>query len=229
MAQKLLIVEDEAAIRQMLHFILEAEDFDVAHAENSSSAMQYITKNDVDLLLLDWMMPGNSGVEFCRRLKRDKTYQHIPIIMLTAKVEEDDMIEGLDAGADDYLTKPFSTKELIARIRAVLRRSSKAQADENLFTCDGLTLDVSSHRVMADKQLITVGPIEFKLLHYFMSHPDRVFSRAQLLDSVWGNDVYIEERTIDVHIRRLRKVLATVKYEHVIQTVRGTGYRFSDK
>lgn len=229
MAQNILIIEDEAAIREMLQFMLEEHAFNVAQADNTNSAMQYISHNVVDMLILDWMLPGNSGVEFCRRLKRDKAYRHIPIIMLTAKTEEKDMIEGLDAGADDYLTKPFSTKELIARIKAVLRRSGITQVDENCFKFDGLMLDAVSHRVTADKKPISVGPTEFKLLQHFMTHPDRVFSRAQLLDNVWGNDIYIEERTVDVHIRRLRKVLETVKYEYLIQTVRGTGYRFSDR
>jgi len=229
MAHKILLVEDEIAVRQMLLFMLEEQGFEVAQADNTNAALDYIADHEIDLIILDWMLPGISGVEMCRRMKKDKNNSDIPIIMLTAKADEENMIEGLDAGVDDYLFKPFSTRELLARINAVLRRSGKGSTrlEGEVFKVDGLVLDVGSHRVTADKKMLSVGPIEFKLLQFFMSHPDRVFSRTQLLDNVWGNDVYIEERTVDVHIRRLRKVLKVGNYEHLVQTVRGSGYRFS--
>lgn len=227
MVQKVLLVEDELAIRQMLLFVLQDSGFEVLQAQNTQEAMQYISENAIDLLILDWMLPGISGVELCSRLKKESAYKHIPVIMLTAKAEEDDKIQGLNAGADDYLTKPFSPRELIARINAVLRRVSSNKVVEEILEFDGLVLNEKSHRVTSNQKLVNVGPIEFKLLHFFMSNPERVFSRTQLLDNVWGNDVYVEERTVDVHIRRLRKALETDGHDHMVQTVRGSGYRFS--
>ena len=227
MVQKVLLVEDELAIRQMLLFVLQDSGFEVLQAQNTQEAMQYISENAIDLLILDWMLPGISGVELCSRLKKESAYKHIPVIMLTAKAEEDDKIQGLNAGADDYLTKPFSPRELIARINAVLRRVSSNKVVEEILEFDGLVLNEKSHRVTSNQKLVNVGPIEFKLLHFFMSNPERVFSRTQLLDNVWGNDVYVEERTVDVHIRRLRKALEADGHDHMVQTVRGSGYRFS--
>ncbi|MDH5257359.1 MAG: phosphate regulon transcriptional regulator PhoB [Gammaproteobacteria bacterium] len=227
MVQKVLLVEDELAIRQMLLFVLQDSGFEVLQAQNTQEAMQCISENAIDLLILDWMLPGISGVELCSRLKKESAYKHIPVIMLTAKAEEDDKIQGLNAGADDYLTKPFSPRELIARINAVLRRVSSNKVVEEILEFDGLVLNEKSHRVTSNQKLVNVGPIEFKLLHFFMSNPERVFSRTQLLDNVWGNDVYVEERTVDVHIRRLRKALEADGHDHMVQTVRGSGYRFS--
>ena len=180
-----------------------------------------------DLILLDWMLPGVSGIELARRLKRDEATGQIPIIMLTAKSEEDNKIQGLDAGADDYITKPFSTRELISRINAVLRRAQGDRSKSILVS--GLALDPISHRITADERPVEMGPTEYRLLEFFMTHQDRAYSRAQLLDQVWGGNVYVEDRTVDVHIRRLRKALAPYKYDHLVQTVRGTGYRFSTK
>ena len=227
MSQKVLLVEDELAIRQMLLFVLQDSGFEVQQAENTQEAMEILSANNIDLMILDWMLPGISGVELCSRLKKDSAYKHIPVIMLTAKAEEDDKIQGLNAGADDYLTKPFSPRELVARINAVLRRVSSNKLVEEILEYEGLILNEKSHRVTSNQKPVSVGPIEFKLLRFFMSHPERVFSRAQLLDSVWGNDVYVEERTVDVHIRRLRKALESDGHDHMVQTVRGSGYRFS--
>jgi len=227
MVQKVLLVEDELSIRQMLLFVLQDCGFEVLQAENTQEAMECISNNNIDLLVLDWMLPGISGVELCGRLKKENEYKHIPIIMLTAKAEEDDKIQGLNAGADDYLTKPFSPRELIARINAVLRRVNSNKMVDEILEYEGLVLNEKSHRVTSHQKRVIVGPIEYKLLHFFMSNPERVFSRTQLLDNVWGNDVYVEERTVDVHIRRLRKALEADGHDHMVQTVRGSGYRFS--
>ena len=227
MSVKILLVEDEAAIRQMLIFALQQHGFEVLEAQNTQVASEMITANEFDLLILDWMLPGISGVELCRRMKKDAGLKHIPIIMLTARAEEDDKIQGLNAGADDYLTKPFSPRELIARINAVLRRVSSNKIAANILEYGGLVLDENSHRVSSNQIPVQMGPTEFKLLQFLMAHPDRVFSRAQLLDNVWGSDVYVEERTVDVHIRRLRKALEESDHDQMIQTVRGAGYRFS--
>ncbi|CAG0942241.1 partial Phosphate regulon transcriptional regulatory protein PhoB, partial [Candidatus Brocadiaceae bacterium] len=178
-----------------------------------------------DLILLDWMLPGISGVEWARRLRKDSAYQNIAIILLTARGEEEDKVRGLEIGADDYMTKPFSPKELIARIRAVLRRTGKLQGSTIVF--GDLVLDTEQHRLTIGNKPLEVSPTEFRLIHFFMTHPDKVYSRSQLLDQVWGHSVYIEERTIDVHIRRLRKILAEHGREDLVQTVRGFGYRFS--
>ena len=227
MPEKILLVEDEVAIREMLIFALRQQGFEVLEASNTQAASDIITANDIDLLILDWMLPGISGVELCRRLKKDSGLKHIPIIMLTARAEEDDKIQGLNAGADDYLTKPFSPRELVARINAVLRRVNSNKIIENVLQHGSLVLDENSHRVTGNQIPVQMGPTEFKLLQFLMSHPDRVFSRAQLLDNVWGSEVYVEERTVDVHIRRLRKALEQGNHDQMIQTVRGAGYRFS--
>ena len=181
-----------------------------------------------DIILLDWMLPGQSGIEFARRLKREEGTREVPIIMLTAKGEEYDKVRGFDSGVDDYVSKPFSTRELVARVRAVLRRA-KVHGGQGPIAVNGLSLDPASHRVVADGRPLKLGPTEFRLLHFFMSHPERVFDRAQLLDRVWGRNIYIEERTVDVHIRRLRKTLSESGYDRYIQTVHGSGYRFSQQ
>lgn len=225
--QKILIVEDDKAIREMVQFALEKEGFDVVEAEDATSARIAVADSQPDLVLMDWMLPGISGVEIARGLKRDDDTKHIPIIMLTARGEEDDRVQGLDSGADDYIVKPFSVRELNARIRAVLRRGG-ADSSETI-EAGGITLDVTGARVMANGEAVHLGPTEFRLLQFFMSHPDRVYNRTQLLDRVWGANVYVEERTVDVHIRRLRKALEPYGVESTIQTVRGMGYRFSEQ
>jgi len=227
-SQHLLIVEDEAAIRDMLQFSLNKESYELSEAESAAKARLMIADHRPDLILLDWMLPGESGLELLRQLKSTDTTQDIPVIMLTARVEEDDKIRGLDVGADDYVVKPFSPKELLARIKAVLRRT-QGYNDDNVLEVDGLQLEQDTHRVLIDEQELEIGPTEFRLLQFFLTHQERVYSRAQLLDLVWGNNVYIEERTIDVHIRRLRKVLAMNGYDKYVQTVRGAGYRFSQR
>lgn len=222
----LLVVEDESAIRDMVGFTLERAGFEWGGAADVSEADQQLSQRSPDLIILDWMLPGISGVDFAKRVRRNPATKDIPIIMLTARSEENDRIKGLEAGADDYICKPFSPRELIARVKAVLRRATTTTADQ-IFQFDGLRLDATSHRVSIENHSVDMGPTEFRLLHFFMTHPERVYSRGQLLDSVWGNNVYIEDRTVDVHIRRLRKVLASHGYDTLIQTVRGAGYRFS--
>lgn len=222
----LLVVEDETAIRDMVGFTLERAGFSWRGVSDVAEADQQLHEQSPDLIILDWMLPGISGVEFAKRIRRNTATRDIPIIMLTARSEEDDRIKGLDAGADDYICKPFSPRELIARVKAVLRRSSSAES-EKILKVKGLYLDAASHRVTIENQTVDMGPTEFRLLHFFMTHPERVYSRSQLLDNVWGSNVYIEDRTVDVHIRRLRKVLADHGYDALIQTVRGAGYRFS--
>jgi two-component system phosphate regulon response regulator PhoB len=222
----ILVVEDEDAIREMLMMVLEQAGFMPIAAADAEEAQKVLDDNLPDLILLDWMLPGISGVEWARRLKKEPIYRDIPIILLTARGEEEDKVRGLEIGADDYMTKPFSPKELVARIRAVLRRSGKIQGQAQI-TLGDLMLDTEQHRLsIGDKQL-EVSPTEFRLMHFFMTHPDKVYSRTQLLDQVWGRSVYIEERTIDVHIRRLRKILEEYGREDLVQTVRGFGYRFS--
>jgi two-component system phosphate regulon response regulator PhoB len=225
MSAHILLVEDESAIREMLRFALSSAGFEISEAEDSLAAQQCIDAAKPDLILLDWMLPGLSGVDFTKRLKSDEATQEIPIIMLTAKAEEDNKIKGFESGADDYITKPFSTRELLARIKAVLRRS-QGEASENLVIGQ-LTLDPKSHRVTATDVVIDLGPTEYRLLKFFMSHQDRVYSRNQVLDQVWGSGVYVEDRTVDVHIRRLRKALEPHGLDAIIQTVRGAGYRCS--
>lgn len=206
--------------------VLEQAGFTPAAAADAEEARKTLDDDLPDLILLDWMLPGISGVEWARRLKKDQSYRELPIILLTARGEEEDKVRGLEIGADDYMTKPFSPKELIARVRAVLRRSGKIQGSAQIELGD-LVLDTEQHRLsIGDKQL-DVSPTEFRLMQFFMTHPDKVYNRAQLLDQVWGRNVYIEERTVDVHIRRLRKILGEYGKEDLVQTVRGFGYRFS--
>jgi len=226
MRAKILIVDDESAIRQMVCLALSQANYSCLEAADSTQAQEKILADKPDLILLDWMLPGVSGVEYARRLRQQKLTQHIPVIMLTARTEEEDKIKGLDSGADDYITKPFSTRELLSRIRAQLRRAAP-HAVETPVEIEGLTLDPTTHRVSADGGEIDLGPTEFRLLHFFMTHPERVHSRERLLDGVWGNNVYVELRTVDVHIRRLRKILTSTGHDRLIQTVRGSGYRFS--
>ncbi|MBT2972008.1 MAG: phosphate regulon transcriptional regulator PhoB [Candidatus Thiodiazotropha sp. (ex Ctena orbiculata)] len=225
---RILAVDDEPAVGEMLRFILEQDGFQADFVEDATQAINQIRKSKPDLILLDWMMPGMSGLELAGRLKKDRDTAGIPIIMLTAKGEEDDKVRGLDIGAEDYVTKPFSARELLARIRSILRRVSPLLAGDQL-ECGGLVLDPVSHRVTSDGEGVELGPTEFRLLHFFMSLRERVFTRGQLLDQVWGTNVYIEERTVDVHIRRLRKALEPTSKDKLLQTVRGAGYRFSDK
>ncbi len=226
--QQILIVEDERPIREMIAFGLRRHGFDVREAADVSAARASIADRRPDLVLVDWMLPDMSGLELTRALKRDKDTQELPIIMLTARAEEQDKVLGLDGGADDYVTKPFSPRELLARINAVLRRTPHGNQDE-VIEAEGLVLDAASHRVTAGDRTVQLGPTEYRLLSFFMTHPERVYSRAQLLDRVWGGNVYVEERTVDVHIRRLRKALETFNYDRFIQTVRGSGYRFSTR
>ena len=228
MAAKILIVEDEAAIRQMLSMVLTQEGYNSLEVANVGAAFEMLENLTPHLILLDWMMPGLSGLEFTRRLKKTPNTRSIPIILLTAKSEEADKVTALDAGADDYITKPFSTPELIARIRALLRRSDPdSEASDTLKTA-ALRLELKSRRAFCGNERLTLSPLEFKLLHFFMSHPGRVYSRNQLLDQVWGTNTFIEDRTVDVHIRRLRKILEPYKSDNLIQTVRGSGYLFSE-
>jgi len=222
----ILVVEDEDAIRAMLIMVLEQAGFSPIAAADAQEAQKALEEALPDLILLDWMLPGISGVEWARRLKKEPMYRDIAIILLTARGEEEDKVRGLEIGADDYVTKPFSPKELVARIRAVLRRTGKLQGSNSIVLGD-LTLDTEQHRLTVGDQQLEVSPTEFRLMHFFMTHPDKVYSRTQLLDQVWGRSVYIEERTIDVHIRRLRKILAEHNREDLVQTVRGFGYRFS--
>ena len=226
MGRSILLVEDEAAIREMVRHALSRAGFDTRTVADAAHADREIERCRPDLILLDWMLPGISGLEYARRLRRDDATRNIPLIMLTAKGEEGDRLSGFEAGADDYVVKPFSVKELVARIGAVLKRSTPA-GDDDPLEVDGLRLDPSSHRITCRGESIRTGPTEFRLLRFFMSHPERVFTRSQLLDRVWGRDVYIEERTVDVHIRRLRKALAGHGFDRFVQTVHGTGYRFS--
>ena len=224
----ILIVDDEPGIRQMLGLTLAGDGYQYKEAANAEEASIEVKQERPDLILLDWMLPGISGVDFARRLKHDAKTQDIPIIMLTAKGEENDKVRGLDVGADDYITKPFSTRELLARVRAVTRRSGGTkQENEEIFTLGGISIDTQTHRVMINNTALELSPTEFRLLQFFISNPERVYSRTQLLDAVWGDQAYIEERTVDVHIRRLRKILSPHGYEKYIQTVRTVGYRFS--
>lgn len=226
MSTKILIVEDEPAIRQLVRHVLGNAGFDVSQAADAEQARSLIHQSPPDLVLMDWMLPGASGIELTRDLKSDKVTRDIPVIMLTARGDEDDKVRGLDSGAEDYISKPFSPKEMVARIRAVLRRVAPHATDEAVSAGD-LRLDPVSYRVTCDGAIIDMGPTEFRLLHFFMKHQDRVYSRTRLLDQVWGTNVYIEERTVDVHIRRLRKALEPFGAERLVQTVRGAGYRFS--
>jgi two-component system phosphate regulon response regulator PhoB len=225
-AKHILIVEDERPIREMIAFGLKRAGFEVREAEDSRSARSEMANRRPDLLLIDWMLPDTSGLELTRSLKRDRETRDLPIIMLTARAAEADKVAGLDGGADDYLTKPFSPRELLARVNALLRRASGPTEGQTVVH-GALTLDRTSHRVSSGVQPVPLGPTEYRLLEFFMLHPDRVYSREQLLDRVWGGNVYVEERTIDVHILRLRKALEQFDCDQLIQTVRGAGYRFS--
>jgi two-component system phosphate regulon response regulator PhoB len=222
----ILIVEDERPIREMIAFGLKRAGFEVREAEDSRSARSALADRRPDLILVDWMLPDTSGLELTRSLKRERETRDLPIIMLTARAAEADKVAGLDGGADDYLTKPFSPRELLARVNALLRRTVGQDESEAVNQGD-LMLDRAGHRVSAAGRPVALGPTEYRLLEFFMLHPDRVYSREQLLDRVWGGNVYVEERTIDVHIRRLRKALESYACDQYVQTVRGAGYRFS--
>jgi two-component system phosphate regulon response regulator PhoB len=226
-SKTVLIVDDEAPIREMIAIALEMADYRVLEAENAQTGHAMALDQKPDLILLDWMMPGTSGIELARRLKREEATAEMPIILLTAKGEEDNKVQGLEAGADDYITKPFSPRELVARLKAVLRRATPPGIEEAVEV-DGLRLDPSSHRVTSHGAALEIGPTEYRLLQFFMTHQERAYTRSQLLDQVWGGNVYVEERTVDVHIRRLRKALGEA-HQHLVQTVRGTGYRFSTR
>lgn len=226
MPGKILVVEDEQAIREMIGIALRNAGYECLEAVDTVQAQAAILTHMPDLVLLDWMLPGVSGVDYARQLRREKLTQHLPVIMLTARTQEEDKVKGLDTGADDYITKPFSTRELLARIKALLRRTAPQTADTPI-EIQGLQLDPITHRVQANHNKVDLGPMEFKLLHFFMAHPERVHSRERILDSVWGGNVYVEERTVDVHIRRLRKALTQSGHHGLIQTVRGAGYRLS--
>ena len=226
MQKRILIVEDEAAIRDMVAFAVRKGDFDPVMASDAREAQEAVADKVPDLILLDWMLPGTSGIELARRWRKDALTRDVPIIMLTARGEENDRVSGLEAGVDDYVVKPFSARELLARIRAVLRRSREDEEDGSVQV-GGLRIEGAAHRVFANEQPLTIGPTEYKLLHFFMTHADRVYSRSQLLDHIWGGNVYVEERTVDVHIRRLRKTLSPFGMDEMVQTVRGAGYRFS--
>ncbi|MGK0375800.1 MAG: two-component system phosphate regulon response regulator PhoB [Arenicella sp.] len=222
----ILIVDDEAAIRDMVRMALEIDGFEVSDASNAHQAVKILEQSDIDLILLDWMMPGVSGIDFASRIRREGNH-HVGIIMVTAKDNEDDLIRGLEVGADDYIKKPFSTKELVSRMKAVLRRLSDKSPLNDIVSAGKIEIDTTQHRVLIDSKNVDFSPTEFRLLHFLLSHPDRVFARDQLLDNVWGDQVYVEDRTVDVHIRRLRKVLEPYQCDTYIDTVRGVGYRFS--
>lgn len=223
--KRILIVDDDESIRQMIAVALEMAGFECSEADNAQLAHQMIINQKPDMVLLDWMMPKVSGIELARRLRNDEQTADIPIIMLTARDGEDHKVHGLEAGIDDYITKPFSPRELVARLKSVLRRATPKGVDQ-VVEVDKLILDPVSHRASADGNALDLGPTEYRLLQFFMTHQDRAYSRTQLLDMVWGGNVYVEERTVDVHIRRLRKALGK-RHEYLVQTVRGTGYRFS--
>lgn len=222
----ILVVEDECAIRDMLQFALTPAGFDMMEAENVKAAEQRLAQRIPDLILLDWMLPGMNGIDFAKQLKRNKNTQHIPIIMLTARAEEENKIKGLEIGADDYITKPFSPRELIARMNSVLRRGLLISTD-GIIEIKNLRLNVNAHQVHIDDELIEMNPMEYKLLHFFLTHQDRVYSREQLLNHIWGGENFIDERTVDVQIRRLRQRLKPHHYDICIKTIRGSGYQFS--
>lgn len=226
MSATILVVEDEPSIQELIAASLQHSGHRVLRADTAEEASRRVSETLPDLVLLDWMLPGMSGVQYARRLRADERTRDLPIIMLTARSEEHDKVAGLEAGADDYLTKPFSPRELLARIKAVLRRRAP-QMTEDCVEVEGLRIDPVTHRVTGNGQALELGPTEFRLLHFFMTHAERVHSRAQLLDQVWGDHVFVEERTVDVHIRRLRAALEASGHDRLIQTVRGTGYRFS--
>ncbi len=226
MTAKILLVEDEPAIQELLAFNITQCGYQAIQASDAAAALTHVSRELPDLILLDWMLPGIGGIELAKRWRSDQRTRNVPIIMLTARTDERDKIQGLEAGADDYITKPFSPRELMARIRAVLRRRAPEMSEESV-SGGGITLSPSAHRVHANGTPIELGPTEFRLLHFFMTHAERVYSRTQLLDQVWGDHVFVEERTVDVHIRRLRQALEPSGCDALIQTVRGSGYRFS--
>jgi two-component system, OmpR family, phosphate regulon response regulator PhoB len=223
---KVLVVEDEPAIAELISINLRHAGYEVTVAATADQAISEVDRVLPDLVVLDWMLPGQPGVALAKRWRSQSRTRELPIIMLTARAQESDKVAGLDAGADDYLTKPFSTNELLARIRAVLRRKAP-EALDTLVSLGGLSVDPATRRVMRDDKEVKVGPTEFRLLHFFMTHPERVHSRAQLLDRVWGDHVFIEERTVDVHVKRLREALEPVQCSRMIETVRGSGYRLT--
>ena len=227
MAKTILVVEDDLAIRNMLCFSLKQSGFNCEPVADAEQGLIWLGKHAADLILLDWMLPGIDGIEFIKRLRANENRADIPVIMLTAKGESSDIVKGLSVGADDYVNKPFSPPELVARINAILRRCQSDVDDDQTIEIADVVLDMASHRVTAKGQRLELGPTEFRLLYFFMQNPERAYSRAQLLDRVWGDTVYIEERTVDVHIRRLRKALTPSGHEDLIQTVRGVGYRFA--
>ena len=226
MTGRILVVDDEPTIRETIGFVLSRTGFSYVEASDTTEAEAEILRRAPDLILLDWMLPGRTGVEFVKALREDASTGSIPIILLTARSEEDDKVHGLRSGADDYLAKPFAPNELVARIEAVLRRV-KPEATNKSLQVDGLSLNPVSHRVMADGRELDLGPIEFRLLHVFMAHPERVYNRAQLLDLVWGSHIHVGPRTVDMHVSTLRKALEATGHHRLIQTVRGSGYRFS--
>ncbi|MCP4040536.1 MAG: phosphate regulon transcriptional regulatory protein PhoB [Gammaproteobacteria bacterium] len=226
---KILIVDDEPDIREMIRSYLTSRGFICTEAEDAEEALKLLPKEQPDLILLDWMLPGRSGLDFAKELKHRPDTREYPVIMLTARTEEANKVWGLDAGADDYVTKPFSPRELMARIQAVLRRVKPQSKDDAEIEFEGLLVEPGSHRVSVDGSPLEMGPTEYRLLHFFVTHPERAYSRSRLIDLVWGNDVYVEERTVDVHIRRLRIILEPSGHDKFIQTVRGTGYRFSNR
>jgi two-component system, OmpR family, phosphate regulon response regulator PhoB len=224
----ILVVDDEPDIREAIRFALENAEYRVIEAGHADEARKLLVNENPDLILLDWMLPGRSGLELAQQLKQNQKSRSLPIIMVSARGEEEDRIKGLDTGADDYIAKPFSPREMVARVKAVLRRAKSEEiADE--IEIGGLRIDNIGHRVTAEGRPVEIAPTEYRLLHFFMTHSDRAFSRSQLLDQVWGDQVYVEERTVDVHVRRLRKALEGSGHDRLLQTVRGVGYRFSDK
>ena len=226
MQATILLVEDEPEVREMVSRTLSREGFDMVTAADANEGYQKVSEKVPDLMLVDWMLPSSSGIDFVKRCKRDELTRDVPVIMLTARAEESDRLQGFETGADDYVTKPFSLRELAARIRAVLRRTT-GQDTEGILTAGRMQLNSISHRLYIDDEAVEIGPTEFRLLRFFMSHPERVYSRAQLLDHVWSREVFVEERTVDVHVLRLRKLLKPHGCDVNIQTVRGVGYRFS--
>ena len=226
MAATILIVEDEPAIQELVACNLELAGHRTLRADSAEQALRMVRDALPDLIVLDWMLPGINGIEFARRLRGDSRTRGVPLIMLTARADEQDKLTGLETGADDYITKPFSPKELNARVKALLRRRSP-EATDDVIEVSGLRLDPAGHYVTGNGAPLQLGPTEFRLLHFFMTHPGRVYSRVQLLDQVWGDHVFVEERTVDVHIRRLRKALEPTGHDALIQTVRSSGYRFS--
>jgi len=223
-----LVVDDEPDIREVIRFALEGAGYGVLEAGHADEARKLLASENPDLVLLDWMLPGRSGLELAKQLKQSPAMRSVPIIMVSAKGEEEDRVRGLEVGADDYITKPFSPREMVARVKAVLRRVEPEETADRI-EISGLRIDNVSHRVSANGKRIDIAPTEYRLLYFLMTHADRAFSRSQLLDQVWGDQVYVEERTVDVHVRRLRKALEDTNHDCMLQTVRGVGYRFSNK